>query len=381
MSRRPAIYGTCFCALLVCCSVASMTLASTALASGDSWVPNITGEASFGDFSTGDAASGCESAGGYGCESRGCESTGCGDIGCGDVCCDSWLNCNSWLNDGHGVGSLTFRVGLLFMKRESPSQVPLVIDDNGIVLRGSDFDFDYEVGAEASVIWDRGNFWAPVEFRYMWINDWSDSRSASGLVNPRVNTQPPLGVSNPMNYADYKSELQTFELQFRRELCNSTLLLGLRYVSLDEDLDMLFGGADQFWIATENDLFGFQVGLEKVLYDNCCNFRIEGFMKAGIYGNDANVSASLLSSVSEHHASQQGGMDHVSFLGELGLIAEYDLSCCWTLRAGYQAMWIDGVLTAAKQTPATNRVTAAPVSYDYTTAFYHGGQLQLERRW
>ena len=293
----------------------------------------------------------------------GCDNTGCGEPSCNDGC-----------------GSLTFRVGALFMKRESPDDLPLVIDNNGTVLSGGDFNFDYEMGADVSAIWDRPCFWAPVEFRYMWMNEWNDSRSSGALVNPRVNTVPPLSVNSPMNYANYESKLQTFELQFRKQLCNTTLLLGFRYASLDEDLDMLFGGGDQFWLATENDLYGFQVGLEKVLYDNCCKFRLEGFLKAGIYGNDANVSASVLAAQTEMNVSERSGMDHVSFLGELGLIAEYDLSCCWTLRAGYQAMWIDGILSAANQVTVANSNTAMPTAFDYTTALYHGGLLQLERR-
>ncbi len=302
---------------------------------------------------------------------------GFGSCGCDaayDTCCD----------DDYRCGGLTFRAGVLFMKRESPGNVPLVIDNNGagpVVLSGSDFDFDYEVGAEASIIWDNPCLWAPIEFRYMWINDWTATQSATGLTNPVVNTTPQATTLNTLDYADYKSEMQSMELHFRRPCCNgrTTLLAGFRYISFDEDLDMQFDGADRFWWGIENDLYGLQLGLEHVIYDNCCNFRLEGFLKAGIYGNDAKTSNRVLA-VEEVDLSETSGMDHVAFAGELGLVAEYDVCCNWTLRAGYQALWLDGVLVAANQVPGTN-TSAQTVSYNYTTAFFHGALFQAERRW
>ena len=142
---------------------------------------------------------------------------------------------------------------------------------------------------------------------------------------------------------------------------------------------MQFDGINQFWWGIQNDIYGFQLGAESVLYDDCCRFKIEGFAKAGIYGNNAKVSTDVLS-MQEVDESERAGMDHTTFVGELGIVASYELSCCWSLRAGYQAMWLDGVLVAANQVPGTDDF-ATTIAFNYTDAFFHGGLIQLERRW
>jgi hypothetical protein len=282
---------------------------------------------------------------------------------------------------GPFVRSVSF--GPLFMRRASPDNIPLAIDNSGagpVIVSGSDFQFDFEAGVEASLLFDHPNLPAPLEARYFWISDWFDSRSAAGLTNAVVNTTPNVGNFSTLDYARYQSQLQSFELNFRRQIpCDVTLMIGLRYVSFDEDLDLLFDGGDRFWWGIENDLFGVQLGAQRALYDNCCGFTIEGFIKAGIYGNDAKVATQVML-VEQAAISQRNGMDHVAFVGELGLFASYDICRCWNVRAGYQVMWLDGVLVAANQVPATDN-NALTINFDYTDVLFHGAMLQVERRW
>ena len=165
--------------------------------------------------------------------------------------------------------SITLRAGLLFMKRESPDNIPLVIENFGagpVALRGSDFDFDFQAGVEASLIYDHPNLPAALEARYFWISDWLDNRPATSLTNAFVNTTPNVGTFGTMDFANYKSQLQSFELHFRKPMpCDLTLLIGFRYFSFDEDLDMLFNASDRLWWGIENDLYGFQLGAQRVL--------------------------------------------------------------------------------------------------------------------
>jgi len=269
------------------------------------------------------------------------------------------------------------------MKRESPANIPLLIENFGagpVALRGSDFNFDFEAGIEASLIHDNPNLPAPLEARYFWIDDCTDSHSIGGLTNARVNTTPQGAAISTLNFANYTSQLQSFELHFRKQISSDlTVLAGFRYISFDEDLDILLDGFDRYWWGIENDVFGFQVGAEKVLYDNCCGFRIEGTAKVGIYGNDASV-ASQVQLVEPQPISEGNGMDHTAFVGELGLFGTHDMSCCWSVRAGYQVIWLDGVLVAANQVPATDN-NALTIDFDYADAFFHGALIQLERRW
>lgn len=281
-------------------------------------------------------------------------------------------------DEGCNLPWLTGRFGMLYMTRESPDNVPMVLDNNGagpVAFSGSDFDMDWEPGLEAALILNSPRFWCPVEFRYMWINPWEDLHAASGLTNPVFATNPNIPVGNTMDYAYYTTEFQSFEINFRKTLwgCCTTLLAGFRYVSLDEDLDFGFG-ADQFWWSVDNDLFGFQLGIEHILYDNGRNFALEGFIKAGVYANDSKVMAMV-------PGNQQPWVDddHVAFLGEMGLVAVYDFNNVWSVRCGYQALWLDGVLNSANQVSVTDNL-AQTAAFDYTTTFFHGGLLQLERR-
>ncbi len=309
----------------------------------------------------------------YGCRDCGGQSGGC-IMPCDGALCGQ-KRCRK--------SSLTARVGVLFMKRESPDNVALITDNSGAgptILNGGDFDFNYQAGIETSLIYDNPNLPAPLEARYFWLNDWTNTQSAAGLTNAVVNTTPPVASYAVLDRAIYKSQLQSFELHFRKQVRpDITLLAGFRYIGFDEDLDMLLDANDRFWWGVENDLYGFQLGAEGVLYDNGCGLKLEGILKAGIYGNDASVATQVL--LNEQAPSSQGsGMDKAAFFGELGLIGTYDLSCCWKLRAGYQAMWLDGVLAAANQVAVTN-ASATTIGYDYTGVLFHGATAQLERRW
>ena len=73
------------------------------------------------------------------------------------------FNVNNYRNscdDGSSCGPFTARVGVVFLTRESPDDTTLVLNNAGNgpeVLRGGDFDFDYEAGIDVSLIFNHPN--------------------------------------------------------------------------------------------------------------------------------------------------------------------------------------------------------------------------------
>jgi hypothetical protein len=281
-------------------------------------------------------------------------------------------------------GPFTFRIGAVFMSRSRPDAVTLVTNNAGagpVVLSGNDFGFRHEAGIDASVIVDVCELSCDVEFRYLGVNDWSNSLSFTNLMSPRVNTNTPIafGVGPfPLN-ASYRASLNSFELNFRRQYRPCvTLLAGFRYIDYDERLDLDFGGGQNFYWMTQNALYGAQFGADAVVYERCC-WRIETLGRVGIFGNDAKVTVRVPPD-EVGPMSRTSGMDHVAFFGELGLMASYKICPCWHVRGGYQAMWIDGMMLAANQVPRTmpNGVTQ---TFGYDAVFFHGATVMLEANW
>lgn len=298
---------------------------------------------------------------------------GCGDACCADACC-----CDPC------CGPLTVRAGAVYVHRSNVDNIPLVTQNLGagpVAISGGDYDFGYSPGVDASVIYDGGRTPWSVETRFLWIDDWTTSQNAVGLNNAGITTTPTTNLFGGMVETNYRSELESLEINLRRSFCcgTFTLLSGMRYITFNERLDINFDNFSENRFATGNELLGYQLGGEGILYDNCCGFRVEGFGKAGIYGNNARTMV-MLQQIEQEPASESAGMDHVAFFGELGLFASYEFCPCWRVRAGYQAMWLDGVLVAANQVPQTDNA-GMTVGFDYTDAFFHGALLSLEANW
>ena len=279
--------------------------------------------------------------------------------------------------------STLFPYPTLFRSRERMDDVPLVIDNNGAgptVLNARDFGFDYEAGIDAGITYNRCDCPLSLESRYLWISDWTSTRSATGLTNPSINTNPPASNFGARTFtATYQSQFQSFELNLRHQCSDRiSVLAGFRYIDFDERLDLDVDGALNYWM-TSNDLYGFQIGGDAVLYDNCCRLRVEAVCRAGVYGNDANTAVRI-DVVEVGFVSESAGMDHVAFFGELGLLASYQLSPCWSVRGGYQVNWLEGVLVAGNQLPVTTN-GAVVQGFDYSGVLYHGASLLAEARW
>ena len=77
--------------------------------------------------------------------------------------------------------------------------------------------------------------------------------------------------------------------------------------------------------------------------------------KAGLYSCDASNRGTF--DADSSHFEGNGSTAQAAFLGEIGLSAVYRLTQRWSLTAGYQAMWLDGIALAPNQIAVTDIAT------------------------
>jgi len=128
-----------------------------------------------------------------------------------------------------------------------------------------------------------------------------------------------------------------------------------------------------------NDLYGGQIGADLTLLD-WERIVISAGGKAGVYGNACRQTSRL---VDTGFIDQEIGTHsaHPAFVGEINVLGTVEVYMDRLfLRAGYQALWIDGVLLAPEQINVNNFATSmAGLRFD--TLFIHGLHAGLELRY
>ena len=122
------------------------------------------------------------------------------------------------------------------------------------------------------------------------------------------------------------------------------------------------------------------------------NVRVGGEFQAGVYGNHANMVNTLSTNLIPpgtfgHMLSEKVTDTQVAFIGQANLLATYRLNYQWTIRTGYQFLFVDGVALAAENfnpvplgtnNPFRPHVPNINVNGD---VFYHGWNVGLEYMW
>jgi hypothetical protein len=191
---------------------------------------------------------------------------------------------------------------------------------------------------------------------------------------------------------EYFSDLQSTEISYRRYWLGNatpisgTYLLGARYVRMTEELifsAIAQNGSGSVTFDSENDLVGFQLGgdawacVRQGLRIGC-----EG--KAGVYNNRFKyVSSTTVTSIDSNFAPPEDG-NTVSFVGEGGVSMVADILPSWSLRGGYQIMYLSSIVTVGNNI-STTQFAEVPVDQPALAteghAFYHGFHGGLEYVW
>jgi hypothetical protein len=163
---------------------------------------------------------------------------------------------------------------------------------------------------------------------------------------------------------------------------------GFRYLTLGEDLNIVAqrtvaGGIEEgsYDIRTTNNLYGAQLGAR--LRRSGYRFGWETTGKAGLFGNDAHERQWVTDFPNYPlRPTTSGSRSGVAFVGEINLSAFYRLTDVWNLKAGYSAMWIEGLALAPDQLDFNFATSpSGNVVYNSGAMFLHGVNVGLEARW
>ncbi|MFZ4733546.1 MAG: hypothetical protein ACOYK7_13480 [Pirellulales bacterium] len=197
--------------------------------------------------------------------------------------------------------------------------------------------------------------------------------------------------------ADLGSSLQSFEFNRRwHALPNVVLLQGFRWFEWNESLSLVdhYGGSvepalmqDIFNNTCINSLYGYQLGTDIRLWDRGGWFRLDGLLKGGAYYNNAVQKSQYVydTGVGPGLKGLRVQGDGAAFVGELGLTTTVPLSKHFDLRAGYMALWLEGLAQPTNQLSGQTIPSGiSPVSgtIDLTGGtVVQGVSLGVEGRW
>lgn len=277
-----------------------------------------------------------------------------------------------------------------------------------IVLSTDDLDFEDQAGFRftgAYQIFAGSN----LEFTYFGLFNWADSASVSdpagGLFSSLTGfgTFPPGGFPQTDNSVfqsiAYSSSIDNFELNVRKRFTapncrvQASWLAGVRYVYLLEDFDYETRGQNlnrdgemDYSIRARNSLTGFQIGGD--LW-TCVvpGIKVGGELKAGVFGNYANAKSEIVATQPDAVFREDNDINDVAFVGDASLSAIWRVNPNWTIRFGYNFLYIDGVALAPEQyndSAPPNVISPflrAVRTSDDGFVFYHGANVGFEWMW
>ena len=279
------------------------------------------------------------------------------------------------------------RAGALFLERSRPDSGLLAFELGGPppeLIRAQDFDFDTRAGAEISII--RHSILrsqTDLEVRYFGVDSWTATTPSTPSTNPVFNYATPFFFAPPGTAisGSYHSELQNVEVNFRRHFHNwLQILAGMRYVQLDERLEMIQtvgGGPFVASTDTKNELIGAQFGADILMLQRG-RVGLETLLKAGIYNNSAKSHSTATNAGAPVIPGSNASDDDVAFIGELGITGTYQFTNSLSLRGGYQILWTEGIATASEQIPISDPVAGSASIALTDSPFYTGGFVNLQ---
>ena len=328
-----------------------------------------------------------------------CSCDGGCDCGSQRGCCGCCCRC---------CGPTCYAVGdfVAYDRTNSSNRRP-ILEDAGAnpLLYSDDLNFDYEPGVRVRLGKTNGPccHCDACEIEYLGIFNWD----ASGWLTDENNIFLPgaLGFAvNGFQGVDqvdvrYNSDLHSLELSCVKCCCQCCcccrnvrwdVLCGPRYLRLGEDLSISSNNfasppaVDAVYdVDVDNNLYGFQVGTRMTRW-RAQGIGLEMTCKAGIYGNDARQRQYIVDDLGAtpfdlrpRTGDSSGG---VAFVGEFSLIPMYRLTDVWSIRAGYNLLWIEGVALAPDQLDFTDTPTSGMFIDTNGGIFAHGFSAGLEAR-
>ena len=192
---------------------------------------------------------------------------------------------------------------------------------------------------------------------------WRDASSLySAEVNGRLDLSPRVTLLGGLRWLQLNDELQgTLTPPDRGEptwkyTVPSPTLLDLQNPPLSTPIVV----NPPFWTTrTTNNLYGAQIGVEGKLWEPG-RLSLDGLVKAGVFDNDSEQPT--VASMRKTLYTAQATTNHAAFVSQADLQLKYQLTAGLTLKAGYEALWLDGVALAPGQIRETYTTAPNPVS-------------------
>jgi hypothetical protein len=287
----------------------------------------------------------------------------------------------------------TARAGIVVMNRSGATGDTLINNPANPAqsLDARDFGFTFEDGFEFDFIaHDLIPFPSEgYDFQFRLLNlDMEEAGqfgSFTGAQSQIFSTPPTLATGTHDIFANYTTELRTYEMNLRREAdCGwLTWIGGLRYVNFDENLHMQLidrPGVNpdvDYNINTVNQMLGLQMGgqLAFVRNERWC---VDVTGKFGVYANRASHTGELSGVVGT--TSVNTDTIQTAYMMEIDFMTRRVLTEHWSAYLGYDVMWMEGIAPASAQVAATDFNNGRGIDTDHSVLF-HGFQLGLEFRY
>ena len=274
-----------------------------------------------------------------------------------------------------------------------------------IVLNTEDIGFRYEPGLRLTL-----GRWidacTSIEAEYLGLHDWEGTAStpfsADGDIDPFWGND--LEDIDTRNFQDaflheirYESSLHSFEVNSRRwNGPDSSRFVGLRYVQVDEQFELLSFDSDpsgiidpndfgSYQVDTMNHLIGVHVGAMRQTGGDRFKVGLRG--KAGLFLNFVSQESHLLdfnaANVPPARTDLRTRESDVALatLIELGAYGLYRVSDrCW-LRAGYDLLFVSGLALASEQLDIPQWTNSRTTLSDNGSVIYHGPSAGLMFNW
>lgn len=282
-------------------------------------------------------------------------------------------------------------------------------------ISSADLGFSEEPGMRISAAYQTGPG-SNLEFTFLGLLDHlttarveSDLNDLNSVFSNFANPDELESFDNAyLHRVRHISSLDSFELNYRRRWIGPTCtiqgswLAGVRYAQVRQQLrwrsqaelvDTDTGGTGQgigrYHLTAGNYMTGFQMGGDAwICILPGLSIGFDG--KAGIYGNNSSQRTTMDSDDTLTgfqgivHEKESG--NQFSFLGEASVLASYRLNHQFTIRGGYQLLFIEGVATAMDNfNPRNDTVgperTGTEFLNNSANLLYHGFSIGAEWMW
>ncbi|MGO9107610.1 MAG: hypothetical protein ACLP9L_00110 [Thermoguttaceae bacterium] len=330
----------------------------------------------------------------------GCSADGNGATSTCTTCLDDdpvFASCRQHFNDlCETCRGCTWKAeaSALILHRSTPgTQAVLFEPTSGANLfDASRLEFPYAAGPRVSLTALDCEGWG-FELNYFGIDGWSATKDIpngslpSGTANLTVDSVTQLSLTDA--HFESTARLYSAEVNFRKPLfANLSLLAGFRWLEMTDKYlaggtSATTGNTSSETILTHNHLYGFQIGADGPLAQEANRWRINGFVKGGIFLNSADQATSLSDpgGLGSLAVNNNNNNDTAAFFGEAGIVGYFQITKHFSASGGYQVMFINGVAQPVNQLSGTNLANST-ATVDVTSGlFYHGASAGLELTW